>query len=212
MSMAELDRTLAFTALLKLHPTFGQERPEDHQGIIGDLAGAMTAANPKDRWAFAEKWIAERVAADRLAREDKRGAPYVVPSWDADGKQIPVDYHLALAIARSKHPSRVLAITDVYRFGKFTECPPDGRHPGSVVVRLFGNKIAEFFPEGVQLWTCGYATQSTTEALGNLVSGGWFYTSDRVVRFRRYGDGGDWRTGKPAVEGAIYPYVTRETS
>lgn len=64
MSMADLDQTLAFTALLELHPTFGQERPEDHQGIISDLASAMTTANPKDRWAFAKTWIADRVAAD----------------------------------------------------------------------------------------------------------------------------------------------------
>ena len=64
MSMADLDRTLAFTALLELHPTFGQERPEDHQGIISDLARDMTAADPKDRWAFARTWITDRVARE----------------------------------------------------------------------------------------------------------------------------------------------------
>jgi hypothetical protein len=198
--MADLDRTLAFTALLELHPTFGQERPEDHQGIISDLAQAMTGANPKDRWEFAREWIADRVAADAVAESDKQGAPYVVPFRSR------IDYRLALAIARSKHPSRVLANTAVYRYGKFLEGPG-----GQVTVTMMGNLIAVFTPEGVRLSGCGYATPSTSEALSNLVTGGYFYHDKGELTFSRYestGCGGcGCRTGTPAADGALYPYV-----
>jgi hypothetical protein len=203
--MADLDRTLAFTALLELHPTFGQERPEDHQDVIRDLAQAMTEANPKDRWSFARAWIADRVAADALAESDAHGAPYVIPHRSR------IDYRLALAIARSKHPSRVLANTAVYRYGKFTECPPDGSHPGQVNVHMMGNLIAVFTPEGVRLSGCGRPTVTTSEALSNLVTGGYFYHADRKLIFSSYqttgcGDCG-CRSGQPAADGALYPYV-----
>jgi hypothetical protein len=48
----DLDPSLAFTALLKMWP----DAPE---GESAALAKAMTAANPKDRWAFARAWVAE---------------------------------------------------------------------------------------------------------------------------------------------------------
>ena len=194
MSMADLDRTLAFTALLELHPTFGQERPEDHQGIISDLAQAMTEANPKDRWSFARTWIADRVAADAVAESDAQGAPYVVPSRSR------IDYRLALAIARSKHPSRVLANTAVYRYGRFED------RGDYVSVTMMGNEIARFTPEGVRLSGCGRPTVTTAEALGNLVTGGYFYHDKGVLIFSRYQSTGSHRTGTPAADGALYPY------
>jgi hypothetical protein len=55
-----LDPSLAFTALLSMWPGFGQMDGRDGDRLIGSLAAAMTAANPKDRWEFARAWIAER--------------------------------------------------------------------------------------------------------------------------------------------------------
>jgi hypothetical protein len=138
--------------------------------------------------------------AGRLAEADSRGAPYVVPMG------MDIDYELALAIARSKHPSRVLANTNGYRFGRFTECPPDGRHDGAVNVHMMGSHIAEFTPDGVRLWTCGWPTVSTSEALSDLVTGGYFYTDGGVVKFSRYETTGTSRKGEPITEGALYPY------
>jgi hypothetical protein len=140
-------------------------------------------------------------AAARLAEEDKRGAPYVVPSWDAGGTQIPVDYAMALAVARSAHPSRVLAVTNVYRYGRFAE-----RGSGVVTVTLMGNVIAIFRPGAVQLFSCGYRTRTTAEALGNLVTGGYFYHDKGVLMFSAYETTGSHRTGTRAVDGTSYPY------
>jgi hypothetical protein len=194
-----MDRTLAFTALLELHPTFAHERPEDHQGIIGDLAQAMTAANPKDRWEFAKMWIADRLAEQAVAESDKQGAPYVVPFRSR------IDYRLALAIARSKHPARVLAITNVYRYGRFCEVKIAGQ-TAYVCVVMMGSEIARFFPEGVQLFACGHKTQTTAEALGNLVTGGYFYHDKGVLIFSAYESTGSHRTGQPHDEATIFPY------
>lgn len=199
MSMSDLDRTLAFTALLELHPTFGQERPEDHQDIIRDLARAMTDADPKDRWAFAKAWIGDKLAADALAEHDAKGPQgpgYFLPY------RTRIDFRMALAIARSKHPKRVLAHTAVYRYGEFRMITPD-----YVTVWLMGNCIARFRPEGVQLSGCGRTTATTSEALSNLVTGGYFYHDNFKLIWSAYETTGSHRTGTPAVDGALYPYV-----
>jgi|SRR5215467_1661840 len=151
----------------------------------------------------------ERMAERRLAVEDERGAPYVIPTWDPAGKQIPVDYWMALAVARSKHPSRVVAITSVYRYARFTEITEVPGGVPVVAVHLFGQHIATYRPEGVQLWSRGYRTTSTSEALGNLVSGGYFYHDKGVLIFSAYESTGSHRTGQPHTEGATYPYVRR---
>ena len=51
----DLDPSLAFTALLELWPG----APE---GTSAELARAMTAANPADRFEFARQWVAQRTA------------------------------------------------------------------------------------------------------------------------------------------------------
>lgn len=55
-AMADLDRTLAFTAMIEWRPklTSDEARP-----LIKALQEAMTKASPKDRWAFAREWIEE---------------------------------------------------------------------------------------------------------------------------------------------------------
>jgi len=122
--------------------------------------------------------------------------------WPAD-----VNYELALAIARSGHPSRVLAITNVYRFGRFTEVPADGKYTrGYVSVRLFGHEIARFYREGVQLTTAGYPTASTIEAFNSLVSGGYFYRDKGEIIFSAYETTGTRRTGTPFREGQTFAY------
>jgi hypothetical protein len=63
-------------------------------------------------------------AERKLTGQDSRGAPYTVPPAG-------VTYADALAIARSAHPSRVLANTGGYRYGHFTEQPG-----GSVTVTM----------------------------------------------------------------------------
>jgi hypothetical protein len=76
---------------------------------------------------------------------------------------------------------------------------------------MMGNLIAVFTPEGVRLSGCGRPTVTTSEALSNLVTGGYFYHADRKLIFSSYqttgcGDCG-CRTGQPAADGALYPYV-----
>lgn len=199
-----LDPSIAYTALLELWPEH-MDRPE-----TSELADAMTAADPPDRWAFARRWIAGRLVSDT----DRRGAPYVLP-WPAD-----MNYDIALAIAGSRHPSRVLAITNVYRYGRFTRSrwcavcasaesghgSPGHRFTPSVEVRLFGNKIAEFQANGVQLSAAGHATASTTEALSALVTGGYFYTDKGAVMFSDYATTGSRRAGTPLRDFQFFPY------
>jgi hypothetical protein len=138
-----------------------------------------------------------------LDAADSKGGPYVVPCWH-NGERVPLTYAMALTVARSAHPSRVLANTNVYRYGRFTECPPDGTHDGMVTVTMFGQHIATFTPDHVQLWSRGYVTVSTTEALGNLCDAAWFYTMAGTIYVRDYGlhDGAD----KLFTEGMTFPY------
>jgi hypothetical protein len=191
----DLDRTLAFTAVLDLHPRGRSMTDAEAQPIRAALAEAMSEANPLDRWAFARIWLADRLATEAIAEADAAGAPYVVPA------RTRIDYPLALAIARSQHPARVLAITNVYRYGRFTE------HDGVVDVHMMGSHIARFTRDGVRLWSCGYKTVTTAEALSNLVTGGYFYHDKRVLVFSSYQTTGRCRTGSPATDGALYPYV-----
>ena len=109
-----------------------------------------------------------------LTEHDRHGAPYTVPRR--------LDYALAREIATSAHPARVLAVTSVYRYGRFTvesDC--------TVTVVMMGNTIARFTETAVYLFTCGYRTASTVEAFNSLISGGWFYTDRKVLYFERYG-------------------------
>jgi hypothetical protein len=58
----------------------------------------------------------------------------------------------------------------------------------------------------VTLYSCGHKTQTTAEALGNLVTGGYFYHDKGVLIFSAYETTGSHRTGTPAADGAFYPY------
>ena len=145
--------------------------------------------------------LAGQAAEAELAELDKGGQPYMVPR---EG----VTHQMAQAIARSKHPSRVLANTNGYRYGRFEEL-----YNGTVIVTMMGSHIATFRRSGVQLSSCGYRTQSTTEALSNLVSGGYFYTDKGVIYFSAYEStgccpdcGGTHRTGQPFRDGQAFSY------
>jgi hypothetical protein len=59
----DLDRTLAYTALLELDPGFRKMTVDKSSPVIRQLAEAMTAADPKDRWAFAKAHIEARLQA-----------------------------------------------------------------------------------------------------------------------------------------------------
>jgi hypothetical protein len=135
----------------------------------------------------------------RVSDYQREGGPLAGGSY-AVGSQ-PMTYERALEIARGKHPSRVLANTNGYRYGRFTEVHANG----SVRVDMMGSHIASFYPNGVQLWSRGYATPSTTEALGALVTGGWFFTSKGVVMFRSYGVDAS-PDCRPLTEGQLFPY------
>jgi hypothetical protein len=52
-----LDHTLAFTALLELLPGFAKLTAQEAKPLTDGLAAAMTEANPKNRWDFAQAWI-----------------------------------------------------------------------------------------------------------------------------------------------------------
>ena len=188
MTRGMLDPSLAFTALLEMWPGLTDE---ESAPLRRELCDAWDVDNPLDRWVHARAWIAAR----QLAEADKTAPPYLPPV------HYPLNLEMAQAIARSKHPSRVLANTNGYRYGKFTERPGSGW----VDVHLLGSHIATFTPGGLVLWTCGWATPSTTEALSNLVTGGWFSTRNGKVYFRRYASG----TEQLAAEGANYPYSRR---
>jgi hypothetical protein len=145
-------------------------------------------------------WAAQRNVAGRgaaLAEADRSGAPYIVPPGWRDGWV--TDYAGALAIARSDHPSRVLANTNGYRYGHFEE-----RADGAVTVTMMGSHIATFHPNAVELWWRGHVTVSSTEALGNLCSAGWFYTTGGEIMFRPWDSTAD--QARPAAEGDSYYY------
>jgi hypothetical protein len=50
----DLDPSLAFTAVIEMRPGLG-----DASELVKELAEAMSAANPPDRWAFARSWLDE---------------------------------------------------------------------------------------------------------------------------------------------------------
>lgn len=58
--MASMDRSLAFTVLCELHPTFAQLPAFGTKAgqLITDLVAAWERDQPKDRFAHARQWIA----------------------------------------------------------------------------------------------------------------------------------------------------------
>ena len=215
----DMDPSLAFTAVLEIHPGGRTMTSEESQPWKDGLLAAWKAEKPRDKWEHARRWIAGKLAADALAEHDEHGARY------SNGYMLPyhsrMDFRMALAIARSKHPKRVLAHTGVLRYGEFTESPwcavcgsaeLSPSHVGrershdwepSVRVTMMGNCIATFHATGVTLWGCGRPTASTSEALSNLVTGGYFYHRDRVLWFSSYAPGVDPIEHR---EGAPYRY------
>lgn len=137
---------------------------------------------------------------ETLAEQDQLGPPYVVNYGTGPAGQAMPDYRRAVEIAASAHPSRVLANTNGYRYGLFEDY-----EDGGVRVTMMRSHIATFLPEGVRLWSCGYVTVSTTEALSNLATGGWFCTTNGVIYFRRYSDPS---VREPLEEGQLFPYAT----
>jgi hypothetical protein len=132
---------------------------------------------------------------DELAAHDAHGAPYTVPR--------DIDYGMAIEIALSRHPSRVVANTNVYRYARFTF-----PGTGAVDVHMFGQHIARFRPDGVQLWARGYNTVSTTEALSNLCNTAWFYSDKRDIYVAQYAE----PTARRAfTEGETFPYRSETT-
>ena len=215
----DMDPSLAFTAVLEIHPGGRTMTSEESQPWKDGLLAAWKAEKPRDKWEHARRWIAGKLAADALAEHDEHGARY------SNGYTLPyhsrMDFRMALAIARSKHPKRVLAHTGVLRYGEFTESPwcavcgsaeLSPSHVGrershdwepSVRVTMMGNCIATFHATGVTLWSCGRATVSTSEALSNLVTGGYFYHRDGKLFFSSYAPGVDPIEHR---EGAPYRY------
>jgi hypothetical protein len=146
----------------------------------------------------AEYWVSQREVTEReaaLAGEDERGQPYFIPPAWREGWRM--DYAGAVAIARSRHPKRVLANTSGYRYGYFEE-----RADGVVVVHMMGQHIASFHPNAVELWWRGYVTVTSTEALSNLCEAGSFYAEKRKIIFAPYGG----RSRVPAIDGDSYHY------
>jgi len=199
MNTEAMDQTLAFTAVLELHPGGRTMTDAEAQPIRQALREAMTTAQPKDRWAFAKAWLADYLATTALAEHDAEGprGPGYFPPFRSR-----MDYQMALAIARSAHPSRVLAHTGCYRYGRFTEVTIAGQ-TAYVCVVMMGTEIARFFPTEVQLFSGGHRSPSTSEALSNLVDGGYFYHDKGVLIFSRYGTGS--RT--PVGDGQTYSYL-----
>ena len=215
----DMDPSLAFTAVLEIHPGGRTMTSEESQPWKDGLLAAWKAEKPRDKWEHARRWIAGKLAADALAEHDEHGARY------SNGYTLPyhsrMDFRMALAIARSKHPKRVLAHTGVLRYGEFTESPwcavcgsaeLSPSHVGrershdwepSVRVTMMGNCIATFHATGVTLWGCGRPTASTSEALSNLVTGGYFYHRDGKLFFSSYSPE---RTETEHREGAPYSY------
>ena len=203
MDTKAMDQTLAFTAVLELHPGGRTMTETEAAPIRKALAEAMTAANPKDRWAFAKAWLADHLATTALAEHDAAGpqGPGYFPPLRSR-----MDYRMALAIARSAHPSRVLAHTGCYRYGRFTEVTIAGQ-TAYVCVVMMGTEIARFFPTEVQLFSGGHRSPSTSEALSNLVTGGYFYHDGGKLIFSRYDTTGSQRRGTPVGDGQTYSYL-----
>jgi hypothetical protein len=83
---------------------------------------------------------------------------------------------------------------------------------GDVDVTLFRTVIAVFMPNGVCVFTGGYNTATTREALNTLVPGGNFWTQQRITKWAPYSSGGH---GIVATEGMVIGYsgkVVREGS
>lgn len=145
----------------------------------------------------------QNLATHKALSQDPNGPPYVVTGS--------LDYAGALAIARSAHPKRVLANTNGYRYGRFDELAED-----VVDVIMMGQHIARFTPEGVRLWSRGYVTQTTTQALSVLVTGGYFYALNRKIYFERYASksgshhNGYARDRDEFTEGTLFPYQIRQ--
>jgi hypothetical protein len=55
----DLDPSLAYTAIIEMRPGLGMVKVHD---LTARLAAAMTAANPRDRWAFARQWLNAELA------------------------------------------------------------------------------------------------------------------------------------------------------
>jgi|SRR5215469_1620515 len=195
----DLNPTLAFTAVLELHPGGRTMTDAEAKPIRQALCAALDEAKPKDAWAFAKAWIEDYLATTALAEHDAQGpqGPGYFPPF-----RTRMDYRMALAIARSAHPSRVLAHTGCYRYGRFTEVTIAGQ-TAYVCVVMMGTEIARFFPTEVQLFSGGHRSPSTSEALSNLVTGGYFYHRDRVLWFSSYRPGVDPIEHR---EGAPYSY------
>lgn len=58
--MAGMDRSLAFTALLELHPTFSRMTDREAQPLVTELVEAWQRDCPRDRYAHARQWIEQR--------------------------------------------------------------------------------------------------------------------------------------------------------
>jgi hypothetical protein len=165
------------------------QRPTDDDGIY-----VMSPRDELERAGTKARIRAQQEADARLAEADAKGAPYVVGYYG-------VSYHDAVAIANSQHPSRVLANTNGYRFGRFTE-----QDDGTVVVDMMGSRIAEFDEDGVKLSSCGWVSPTTSEALSQLVTGGYFYTDKGVIKFSAYETTGSQRLGHPFTDGQRFGY------
>lgn len=170
---------------------------------ITTVSSAEIAAEPGMPMS-ATYWIEKRereiqARVDALAEADKAGQPYVIPMGYV------LDYAGALAIARSKHPARVVANTNGYRYARFTECPADGRYEGSVNVHMLGEHIARFHVNAVELWWRGHVTVTSTEALSSLCRIGWFFTRGGKIMFRSYASHPGQE--REATEGDSYHYV-----
>lgn len=125
-----------------------------------------------------------------ILRYDRHGAPYVIAGYVSSLDD-------AQRIARSAHPSRVLATKGVYRYGKFEE-----RTDGSVTVTMMGSHIATYTTEGVHLWSRGHRTLSTSEALGTLALG-------RMAGHRNFVL---YVGGEPLTEGQLFRYRTQASA
>ena len=196
----DLNPTLAFTAVLELHPGGRTMTDAEAKPIRQALCAALDEDKPKDAWAYAKAWIEDYLATTALAEHDEHGARY------ARGYTLPyhsrIDFRMALAIARSAHPKRVLAHTGMLRYGEFREITPE-----YVTVWMMGNCIARFYPDHVQFSACGRTTATTSEALSNLVTGGYFYHDKGVLIFSRYDTTGSQRRGTPAPDSRTYSYL-----
>ena len=117
---------------------------------------------------------------------DELGPPYVI-SGRISGLED------ARRIARSEHPSRVVAITGGYRYARFTE-----RGDGTVAAELMNSPIAVYSAGGVVMSTCGWSGPTTTEALAALAPP-WVHD----VRTQR---GKVLMDGEPFPEGTLLPW------